>query len=607
MPPVLSSGGSLSFDVPSTPGAPPTIVVSQTPQTNNDIIISPSVEAERQKVVRFVAQYCISSFELPNIVIKPSFVKVLENSFESAKRLYGTPTNVNNTPLKSFSELLPTEAVLSKMIHDEASEIRLKLRAQFQATKNIGIMLVCQRLIYGNRELITVWTSFVNSAWEYEKVCIAVGEKSIELKTILACVAETYGFTSAENVYVVLDDHVNPSNRPELPSNMMYMENVVFAINNILTCAINESSIKSEIIDMIKVYHSITKDANDVAFNGTIRGFVPFRGNILDDDGQNIVNALDLFQLLKYVRTRFETLKRHPEVLSKPEVRQKLEDYKVAQNLECFLEPFFEVVQEFDADAQPHFHTILPQWHSLIHECGNGDDDDEVMAMTLASRPRRRSLRHQKSIDDEPVLQVDDSKVDLPAPPILDNNAWFNSLRQSILKQLKAWANEHINTKHMIATVLNPRMRKLPIICTDTERVTTYSYIRQYAGLIAASKQEPRAENSIEAQDYEPQKKRQNFLSKLENHGMVQDELDKYLNMQFSSHDGRCVTSFWSGAESLGKLRQYARAILPLVAAAPPLKMRYIGNQSLSTVDLSEMLLLKTAQAFTDKPKSSKS
>ena len=39
--------------------------------------------------------------------------------------------------------------------------------------------------------------------------------------------------------------------------------------------------------------------------------------------------------------------------------------------------------------------------------------------------------------------------------------------------------------------------------------------------------------------DYEPQRKRQNFLSKLEDQGMAQDEFDNYLNIPLAPQEGR--------------------------------------------------------------------
>jgi hypothetical protein len=45
-------------------------------------------------------------------------------------------------------------------------------------------------------------------------------------------------------------------------------------------------------------------------------------------------------------------------------------------------------------------------------------------------------------------------------------------------------------------------------------------------------------------------------------------------------------------------MSQYARAILPLIAAVPPLKLRYSPNHLLSCEEFSDMLLLKTSQAL---------
>lgn len=94
--------------------------------------------------------------------------------------------------------------------------------------------------------------------------------------------------------------------------------------------------------------------------------------------------------------------------------------------------------------------------------------------MSLADRPRRRSLRHQKSIDDEPNLQIVDDDTN-PAPTCENKDKWMKNLRQNIEQKLRNWAKENIDTTHMIATALYPMMRKLQIICTDNERYVFFS------------------------------------------------------------------------------------------------------------------------------------
>ena len=45
--------------------------------------------------------------------------------------------------------------------------------------------------------------------------------------------------------------------------------------------------------------------------NGSTKGIVPFHGNVVDDKTGNILDALNLYRLLKQVRLRFDLLKQH--------------------------------------------------------------------------------------------------------------------------------------------------------------------------------------------------------------------------------------------------------------------------------------------------------
>lgn len=153
-------------------------------------------------------------------------------------------------------------------------------------------------------------------------------------------------------------------------------------------------------------------------------------------------------------------------------------DKTIAHSLESFLEPFFEVAQTFDSDEDPHFHTILPEWHALIHECASMDEESESQDLkdhpvSLSERPRRRSLRHQKSIDDEPIVQIDDTDDFNLTPACKNKDTWMKDLRRNVGSRLKTWAHDNITVDHMISTALNPIMRKLPIICSDTERLAS--------------------------------------------------------------------------------------------------------------------------------------
>lgn len=116
---------------------------------------------------------------------KPSFTKLLEETFQTALRLF--PSHHHNSEYKSFAELLPKENAVTKVwsflsfhyqpiifqfIKEQSNVVRDKLRAHFQASKKNGIVLICQGLRYAKRQMTTVWTSFIDDSWEYERICL---------------------------------------------------------------------------------------------------------------------------------------------------------------------------------------------------------------------------------------------------------------------------------------------------------------------------------------------------------------------------------------------------------------------------------------------------
>lgn len=54
-----------------------------------------------------------------------------------------------------------------------------------------------------------------------------------------------------------------------------------------------------------------------------------------------------------------------------------------------------------------------------------------------------------------------------------DHAAWINDLRRITVTNLRNATNSVISMEHRIATVFNPRLKHLPVICTEKER---YSY-----------------------------------------------------------------------------------------------------------------------------------
>lgn len=67
-------------------------------------------------------------------------------------------------------------------------------------------------------------------------IYFSVKENETNLEALLVDVAKKYNFDDASQIFVTLDDTMSPKDRPPLPSNMRYVENVVFAINEVRFC-----------------------------------------------------------------------------------------------------------------------------------------------------------------------------------------------------------------------------------------------------------------------------------------------------------------------------------------------------------------------------------
>uniref|UniRef100_A0A915LHR4 Uncharacterized protein n=1 Tax=Meloidogyne javanica TaxID=6303 RepID=A0A915LHR4_MELJA len=117
-------------------------------------------------------------------------------------------------------------------------------------------------------------------------------------------------------------------------------------------------------------------------------------------------------------------------------------NWQIIYELETFLEPFYETSQIFLDLNKPHFHKILPELFALIHECQQSTIKEEKKEIFCLS-----------------------------------------SVRLSATLYLKEWANKNICLEHRVATALNPRLRHLPLICSDSERLSVYEKIREMANL----------------------------------------------------------------------------------------------------------------------------
>lgn len=78
--------------------------------------------------------------------------------------------------------------------------------------------------------------------------------------------------------------------------------------------------------------------------------------------------------------------------------------------------------------------------------------------------PEWFALIHEFSSDGEIVTNDETSK-------------WFSKMRNIAEKRLCSETDNIIRTEHRIATVLNPRLKHLPIICTDLQRFFIFFFV----------------------------------------------------------------------------------------------------------------------------------
>uniref|UniRef100_A0A915MHM5 HAT C-terminal dimerisation domain-containing protein n=1 Tax=Meloidogyne javanica TaxID=6303 RepID=A0A915MHM5_MELJA len=111
-----------------------------------------------------------------------------------------------------------------------------------------------------------------------------------------------------------------------------------------------------------------------------------------------------------------------------------------------------------------------------------------------------------------------------------------------------------LNKPHFHKTALNPRLRHLPLICSDSERLSVYEKIRGMANLDKKPKESIKREEEHQQQ---PFCKRRRFLDQLEGCSLQEvkeeDELDCYLKATFTSSQTRNQLQHIKGSNRLNK------------------------------------------------------
>ncbi|EJW82990.1 HAT family dimerization domain-containing protein, partial [Wuchereria bancrofti] len=263
------------------------------------------------------------------------------------------------------------------------------------------------------------------------------------------------------------------------------------------------------------------------------------------------------YEMLKYVKDCVQHLpiSQYPDIM----VLVRSIDWSVADEIRKYLEPFHIMASIFNNKSTISFHMVQPEWFALIHEFSSDDESDVNNNDTLS---------------------------------------WACALRRKTENVLRSATESVIMPEHRMATVLNPRLKHLPIICSDEERSQTYSRIRKLIGT-SGMKNLKGDELLSGTNDGEPPKKRISFLSSLEDHAVIDDELECYLRSQYPASQTKDVLQFWStvGQAQFPYLSLLARFLLSIPAACVVHKSQNVLK--LTPEHLSSLLLLRSSYTQT--------
>uniref|UniRef100_A0A915PWZ9 BED-type domain-containing protein n=1 Tax=Setaria digitata TaxID=48799 RepID=A0A915PWZ9_9BILA len=262
------------------------------------------------------------------------------------------------------------------------------------------------------------------------------------------------------------------------------------------------------------------------------------------------------YEMLKYVRDCVQHLSvsQYPDIM----VLVRSIDWSITDEIRKYLEPFHVMASIFNSKSAVSFHMVQPEWFALIHEFSSDDED------------------------------ISNS----------DTSAWVCALRRKTENVLRTATESVLTPEHRMATVFNPRLKHLPVICSDEERSETYSRIRKLIGA-SEEKNTKTEDHTAGGNDGEPPKKRISFLSSLEDHAVIDDELECYLRSQYPALQTKDVLQFWStvGQAQFPNLSLLARFLLSIPAACVVHKSQNVSK--LTPEHLSSLLLLRSSYTHT--------
>ncbi|KAF7638580.1 hypothetical protein Mgra_00001960 [Meloidogyne graminicola] len=536
--------------------------------------------ADRQLFSQAVINFCSQDLLKWEIVEGEGFQNLVETLlFIGRRSSINKTTKINKKQQQEQpqqfdsikKQLIQTGNEIKKIFLNQKQIVFNETKNDIEKLKNIGISLNCHQIEYGGELKYIISTNYITDDWRITRRILKVSSLK-ELNEInnqliinkLTFQLFEFKLDNCPLIILTIDEDIEIINNNKekeeysllnyLPSNIYLFNNINKELNNVLKkCLITENTINNEeIIKIINLINQLIK----ILIKLNFEYYYDFTNLIYPSLKFIRENCSDILIFLE------ENLDKEKEENNLIIELQNI-NWQLFYELESFLEPFYETSQMFLDLNNPHFNKILPEWFALIHEC---------------------QLNQQLIKEEEKEEELNNNNNNI--------QELFRSIKLSANLYLKEWANSNISIEHRVATALNPRLRHLPLICSDSERLCVYERIREMAGL--GNKLKQKEENFSNKNEQQPFRKRRRFLDQLEDCTLNEedDELDFYLKSTFTHSQTSDILEFWSsfGEEQFPNLAKLARFLLS-ISFTPITTKKEINNGNLLNSNEIEILL----------------
>ncbi|VDP13245.1 unnamed protein product [Onchocerca flexuosa] len=440
------------------------------------------------------------------------------------------------TDRQAISTLIPETSTLSQVIEANTAMVLSELTAEVgQIARTSGFSFSVER-VANEDDIAVISANYITVDWKYKHRVVNVDTLE-KMKTGLGTIIREAG--DSKRLLCVTENIPNWSGQAHLYC-------ICYTLNNLIHEIFEDlCDQKHNVFAIFTECQKIVAAIEKLGLDHWVEPPVEKRGGRLD-------YLFYGYEMLKYVKECVQNLSisQYPDIM----VLVQSVDWSVADEIRKYLEPFHIMASIFNNKSAVSFHMVQPEWFALIHEFSS-DDEDAVSSN--------------------------------------DTSTWVCALRRKTENVLRNATESVIMPEHRMATVLNPRLKHLPVICSNEERSETYSRIRKLIGT-SEVKNPKSEERSAGTNDGEPPKKRISFLSSLEDHAIIDDELECYLRQSSTFRD---VLQFWStvGQAQFPHLSLLARFLLSIPAACVVHKSQNVLK--LTPEHLSSLLLLRSSYA----------